>query len=69
MDGVEASKVLTFVESFSLLSFYLYQKSITDAVLDMKDTIVIQSTGNVKSLCFQFPPVYLCYYAHNQPHA
>ena len=25
----------------------------------MKDTIVIQSTGNVTSLCFQFPPVYL----------
>ena len=59
LDGAEASKVVTLVESFSLLSFYPYQKSIIDAVLDMKDTIIIQSTGNGKSLCFQFPPVYL----------
>ena len=55
LDGAEASKVLTLVESFLLLSFYPYQKSIIDAVVDMKSTIVIQSTGNVKNLCFQFP--------------
>jgi len=59
LDGAEDSKVVTLVESFSLLSFYPYQKFIIDAVLDKKDTIVIQSTGNGKSLCFQFPPVYL----------
>jgi len=29
--GAEANKVLTLVESFSLLSFYPYQKSIIDA--------------------------------------
>lgn len=59
LDSAEASKVLTLVESFSLLSFYPYQKTIIDAALDKKITIVIQSTGSGKSLCFQFPPVYL----------
>jgi len=59
LDTDEAGKILTLVESFSLLSFYPYQKSIIDAVLEKKDTIVIQSTGNGKSLCFQFPPVHL----------
>jgi len=59
LDTDEAGKILTLVESFSLLSFYPYQKSIIDAVLEKKDTIVIQSTGNGKSLRFQFPPVHL----------
>ena len=73
LDGAEASKVVTLVESFSLLSFYPYQKSIIDAVLDMKDTIIIQSTGNGKSL-LSIPTCLPkqksnCYYAHNQPHA
>ena len=58
LDTDEAGKILTLVESFSL-SFYPYQKSIIDATLEKKDTIVIQSTGNDKSLCFQFPPVHL----------
>ena len=59
LDTDEAGKVLALVESFSLLSFYPYQKSIIDAMLEKKDTIVIQSTGNGKSLCFQFPLVHL----------
>ena len=41
------------------MSFYPYQKAIINAVLEKRDSIVIQSTGNRKSLCFQFPPVYL----------
>ena len=55
----EASQLLTLVESFLLTSFYPYQKAIINAVLEKQDSIVIQSTGNGKSLCFQFPPVYL----------
>ena len=55
----EASQLLTLVESFLLTSFYPYQKAIINAVLEKQDSIVIQSTGNGKSLCFQYPPVYL----------
>ena len=57
--SLEAAQVLTLVESFSLTSFYPYQKVIINAILEKQDSIVIQSTGIGKSLCFQFPPVYL----------
>jgi len=43
LDRAEASKVLTF----TLLSFYLYQKSIHNIIIDaLLNTIAIQSTGN-----------------------
>ena len=54
--SLEAAQVLTLVESFSLTSFYPYQKVIINAILEKQDSIVIRSG---KSLCFQFPPVYL----------
>jgi len=59
LSSPEATQVLTLVELFSLTSFYPYQKKIINAVLDKQDCIVVQSTGSGKSLCFQFPPVYL----------
>ena len=57
--SLEVAQVFTLVELFSLTSFYPYQKVIINAILEKQDNIVIQSTGNGKSLCFQFPPVYL----------
>ena len=44
--------MLTLVELLSLTSFYPYQKVIINAILEKQDSIVIQSTGNGKSLCF-----------------
>jgi len=40
--------VLTLIELCSLKSFYPYQKTIINAVLDKQDCIVVQSTGNEK---------------------
>ena len=48
--SLEAAQVLILVESFSLTSFYANQKVIINAMLEKQDSIVIQSTGNEKSL-------------------
>ena len=54
-----ATVIATLAEKFNLTSLKPFQKTIIDAVLDGKDTLVIQPTGSGKSLCFQYPPVYL----------
>lgn len=55
----EAVKVMTLAEKFNLTSFRKYQREVVNALLQGKDCLVIQPTGSGKSLCFQFPPVYL----------
>ena len=64
-DGVSSSqdledmcRVATLAETFGLTSFKPFQSIIIDSCLKGKDTIVVQPTGNGKSLCFQFPAVY-----------
>ena len=64
-DGVSSSQeledmchVATLAETFGLTSFKPFQSFIIDSCLKGKDTIVVQPTGNGKSLCFQFPAVY-----------
>ena len=37
--------------------FKPWQKTVISAVLEGKDTLIVQSTGAGKSLCFQFPCV------------
>ena len=54
-----ATLIATLAERFNLTSFKPFQKTIVNAALDGKDTLVIQPTGSGKSLCFQFLPVYL----------
>ena len=64
-DGVSSSqdledmcRVATLAETFGLTSFKPFQSIIIDSCLKGKDTIVVQPTGNGKSLCFQFAAVY-----------
>ncbi len=51
-------KIATLAERFELTSFRPYQKTVIDAAIGGKDSVVIQSTGSGKSLCYQFPAVY-----------
>ena len=54
-----ATKIATLAEKFCLTSFKKFQREVIDATLVGKDTLVVYPTGSGKSLCFQFPPVYL----------
>ena len=53
-----AAKIATLAERFGLTRFKDYQKKAADNVISGGDTIVVQPTGSVKSLCFQFPAVH-----------
>lgn len=46
-------------ESFGLLSFRKGQREIIEAVLSGADALAVLPTGGGKSLCYQFPAVYL----------
>ena len=54
-----ATLIATLAEKFSFTSLKPFQKTVIDANLNGQDTLVIQPTGSGKSICFQFPPVYL----------
>ena len=53
-----AAKRCVLAECFHLTHFKEFQSRIIDAVLNKKDSLVIQPTGSGKSLCYQFPAVY-----------
>ena len=55
----EASMIMTLAEKFSITKFRDYQKKIIKALCAGSDCLVIQPTGSGKSLCFQFPAVYM----------
>lgn len=46
-------------KEFKLSNFRLGQKDIITAILNKKDVLAVLPTGGGKSLCFQFPAVYL----------
>ena len=54
----DAMLVSTLAERFGLTSFKCFQRTVIDAVLEGRDTLVVHPTGSGKSLCFQFPPVF-----------
>ena len=54
----EAAKRCVLADSFYLTHFKGFQLEVINAVLQKRDTLVIQPTGSGKSLCFQFPAVY-----------
>ena len=54
-----ATLIATLAEKFNHTSLKPFQKTVIDATLNGQDTLVIQPTGSGKSICFQFPPVYL----------
>lgn len=56
-DHGEAHLLGLLVKFFGKPSFKPWQKAIISATLEGKNTLVIQSTGAGKSLCFQFPCV------------
>ena len=56
---VDAELIATLAERFQLMSFKQFQKDAIEAMLAGKDTLVLYPTSSGKSLCFQFPPVYL----------
>jgi ATP-dependent DNA helicase RecQ len=49
----------TLQKSFGLTGFRKGQKEIIDACLNKRDAMAVLPTGGGKSLCFQFPAVYL----------
>ena len=56
---VDAELIAVLAEKFKLTSFKQFQRKIIDATIAGKDTLVLYPTGSGKSLCYQFPPVYL----------
>ena len=54
-----AMLIATLAESFNLTSLKPFQKTVINATLNGQDTLVVQPTGSGKSICLQFPPVYL----------
>jgi len=46
-------------QHFQLTSLHGWQEKVIAAVLDGRNSVVIQPTGSGKSLCFQLPP-FLC---------
>jgi ATP-dependent DNA helicase RecQ len=49
----------TLIKSFNLSEFRIGQKEIISAVLAKKDALAVLPTGAGKSLCYQFPAIYL----------
>ena len=49
----------TLLNSFNLTNFRPGQREIIDAVLNKQDALAVLPTGGGKSLCYQFPAVYL----------
>ena len=58
ISSVEATKRYSLADTFDLTHFKDYQTRIIDAVIEKRDTLVVQPTDSGKSLCFQFPAVY-----------
>lgn len=54
----DATLVATLAEKFKLVSFKPFQREVTKATLQGKDSLIIHPMGSGKSLCFQFPPAY-----------
>ena len=54
----EAAKRCVLADCFHLTHFKEFRSCIIDAVLNKRDSLVIQPTGSGKSLCYQFPAVY-----------
>lgn len=46
-------------KSFNLSEFRIGQKEIINAILEKKDTLAVLPTGGGKSLCYQYPAIYL----------
>ena len=59
VDVNEATKTFLLAEKFGNTRFKDFQKESIDAVLNKKNCLVIQPTGKGKSLCYQFPAVYM----------
>jgi len=55
----DAELVATLAERFQLTSFRKFLKTIIEATLERRDTLVLHPTGSGKSLCFQFRHVHL----------
>jgi ATP-dependent DNA helicase RecQ len=56
---VDAELIAMLAEKFKLASFKPFQRRIIEATFAGEDTLVLYPTGSGKSLCYQFPPVYL----------
>ena len=56
---VETSLENILQNNFSLSQFRLGQREIISAVLDKKDVLAVLPTGGGKSLCYQYPAVFL----------
>ena len=57
-DFDEAAKRCVLAECFHLTHFKEFQSRVIDAVLNNRDSLVIQPTGSGQSLCYQFSAVY-----------
>ena len=55
LDITSATYTYVLAEKFPITHFTEFQKQAIDAALDGKDTLIIQPTGQGKSLCYQFP--------------
>lgn len=58
VDINEATKTYVLAEKFHITHFKDFQKLAVDAALNKRDTLIVQPTGQGKSLCYQFPAVY-----------
>ena len=56
---IDAELIAVLAEKFKLTSFKPFQRRIIDATIAGEDTLVLYPTGSGKSLCYQFPPVYM----------
>lgn len=57
--GANLKMVGLLVERFKLTAFKEWQLRTIKALVNGQDALVVQSTGSGKSLCFQFPAVWL----------
>ena len=56
---VECMLENTLDKAFKLSGFRIGQKEIINSILEKKDALAVLPTGGGKSLCYQFPAVYL----------